>query len=221
MSDRKARKVIMETLRRAAMRARETPEDVVRRRAITNAQQKALRDADPERFAAYRRKARTKDLEKARARGRANGKAAYAADPKKFNARCKAAREANPEKYYAIQRKRYVANPAMWMALAAKRRAVQLRATPAWSESEAIAAFYAACPPNAHVDHWLPLQSKTVCGLHVLANLQYLTVHENKSKGNKMPQDTLPPFVPSKWIKLMLARFYASREAQHELDIAA
>ena len=71
---------------------------------------------------------------------------------------------------------------------AAKRRATKLQRTPTWADLEKIKDFYKLCPPGYHVDHIIPLQGKLVSGLHVLANLQYLTAAENLSKGNKFKE---------------------------------
>lgn len=58
------------------------------------------------------------------------------------------------------------------------------QATPPWADMKAIRAFYLACPKGYHVDHIVPINGKTVSGLHVLENLQYLTAFENCSKRN-------------------------------------
>lgn len=57
-------------------------------------------------------------------------------------------------------------------------------ATPEWADRNAIAEFYAGCPPGFQVDHIVPLRGKTVSGLHILNNLQYLSAVENRKKYN-------------------------------------
>lgn len=70
-----------------------------------------------------------------------------------------------------------------------KRRAQKLQATPSWfaSEEEAVREFYESCPEGFHVDHKEPIlgQRYGICGLHTLANLQYLSAADNIKKSNK------------------------------------
>ncbi|MDM0041827.1 HNH endonuclease signature motif containing protein [Variovorax sp. J22R193] len=77
-------------------------------------------------------------------------------------------------------------------AASAKRRASKLQRTPAWADLKAIQAFYAEAKRLTlatgivhHVDHIIPLQGKTVSGLHVANNLQILTAAENLKKNNR------------------------------------
>lgn len=70
----------------------------------------------------------------------------------------------------------------------ASRKAHIKRATPPWADKKAISEFYQNCPPGYQVDHIIPLRGKTVSGLHILENLQYLTAQENLSKGNRMKE---------------------------------
>jgi hypothetical protein len=64
-------------------------------------------------------------------------------------------------------------------------KAAKLQRIPAWADLDAIREFYLNRPEGYHVDHIIPLRGKTVSGLHVLENLQYLPAKENMSKGNK------------------------------------
>lgn len=68
----------------------------------------------------------------------------------------------------------------------AHRRGRLKDATPKWANKRDIRYFYVNCPPGYHVDHIFPLHGKTVSGLHVLENLQYLPAEENLRKGNKV-----------------------------------
>ena len=74
----------------------------------------------------------------------------------------------------------------------AKRRAAKARATPKWASIELIEKIYAQAEMierrtgiKQHVDHVIPLRGKTVCGLHVPANLQVISAKENIRKSNK------------------------------------
>lgn len=75
------------------------------------------------------------------------------------------------------------------------RRAKKLKATPSWlnkkqlQEIETEYALAKWCTDvlgmSYHVDHIVPLQSKTVCGLHVPWNLRVIPATDNIRKGNK------------------------------------
>jgi hypothetical protein len=79
------------------------------------------------------------------------------------------------------------------------RRDWVIRATPSWSDKKAVREFCKACPPGYHVDHIFPLNGATVCGLHVIENLQYLPAKENISKSNSVPEiEELYPVCPIK-----------------------
>lgn len=73
-------------------------------------------------------------------------------------------------------------------ARSAKYKAAKLQRVPSWLTDQDLAEidlFYKNCPQGYQVDHIYPLQGDLVSGLHVLNNLQYLTVSENASKRNK------------------------------------
>lgn len=80
-------------------------------------------------------------------------------------------------------------------SISAKRRASLLGATPKWLTEEhyaSIRKIYNEAKRITqesgeahHVDHIVPLQGKTVCGLHVPWNLQILSANKNITKSNK------------------------------------
>lgn len=85
------------------------------------------------------------------------------------------------------------ANKAKDAAKTARRKATKLRATPPWANQESVSAFYQIAAKLTkqtgvlhEVDHIVPLQGETVCGLHVHWNLQVLTKSENSRKKNKL-----------------------------------
>ena len=101
-------------------------------------------------------------------------------------------RAANLEKSKAIFKKWRDANPGVMAMHSAKWRAALLQATPTWADQKKIAEFYEAADGLSmltgewyHVDHIVPLQGKTVRGLHCEANLQVLPEAENIRKGNR------------------------------------
>lgn len=74
---------------------------------------------------------------------------------------------------------------AVCRTLAEKQRKVYIRErTPSWSQISGILQFYKNCPKDMHVDHIVPLRGKLVSGLHVLENLQYLSIEDNLKKNN-------------------------------------
>lgn len=89
----------------------------------------------------------------------------------------------------------YQNNKAKDTSKRAKRRAKLLQATPKWLTKEdykaieckySVANMLSRYGNEKHaVDHIVPLQGKTVCGLHVPWNLQVITATDNLKKGNK------------------------------------
>ena len=130
--------------------------------------------------------------EKNREKRKAQARARIAKNPGRHNAKSKSWREANLEKSKAIFKKWRDANPGVMAMHAARWRAALVQATPAWANQKKIAEFYETADGLSiltgewyHVDHIVPLQGKTVRGLHCEANLQVLPEVENIRKGNR------------------------------------
>jgi 5-methylcytosine-specific restriction endonuclease McrA len=105
-------------------------------------------------------------------------------------------RDGNLEAVRAKNNKYRIENPEVFNAKSAKRRAAKIQRTPKWLSDEQlnlIKQFYIEAKIlesvdgiKRHVDHIIPLQGKTVSGLHVPWNLQILTEQENRAKLNKL-----------------------------------
>lgn len=141
------------------------------------------------------RKARRADSRKKwyDARGKEYHEAWRAANPEKVQASlAKTTKEANRER----ERRWVRSNPGRAAAKTYRYRATKRNALPKWvtqEEHDQITALYAEAKRLSdltniqfHVDHVLPLQGKTVCGLHVLSNLQILPYYANIAKGNRV-----------------------------------
>lgn len=87
-------------------------------------------------------------------------------------------------------------NRARLTALQMKRHAGKLKRTPPWANTQAIDHFYREARRltletgiRHVVDHIIPLQGRTVSGLHVEQNLQVLTFSANASKWNRYSEN--------------------------------
>ena len=107
---------------------------------------------------------------------------------KKFNVQ-------NKEKVTLWKRRYQKQNPHIFAKIGAKRRSAKLQRTPAWltdndhwmiGQAYELAALRSKITGFAwHVDHVIPLQGKTVSGLHTPYNLQVIPAAVNISKSNK------------------------------------
>ena len=99
---------------------------------------------------------------------------------------CDKERYARDKDWKNVQKKGYYENnKELFIEKSRHRQLAKKNRTPAWADRAAIKEIYKNCPEGHHVDHVIPLQGKTVSGLHVETNLQYLTAEENLKKGNK------------------------------------
>ena len=108
---------------------------------------------------------------------------------------CKQWQKRNPEKHKLQMQTYQKNNKSKVNFVTAKRRATKLQRTPIWideGQKKSIALEYelaAWCSKvmgmKYHVDHIVPLQGKTVSGLHVPWNLQVIPASDNHKKSNR------------------------------------
>ena len=82
-------------------------------------------------------------------------------------------------------------NKSYFAAAAALRRFSKKQATPTWTDMDVVTSLYHIAAEltelgvPTHVDHIVPLNSDSVCGLHCESNMQLLSASDNISKGNR------------------------------------
>ena len=112
-------------------------------------------------------------------------------------------RAANKEAILEKAREYYRNNKPRHRASTARYEAQRIRAIPAWADFEKMEAFYLEADrltvetgiPH-DVDHFYPLNSKIMCGLHVETNLQVITAEANRKKSNSVPETDTPCLSP-------------------------
>ena len=110
----------------------------------------------------------------------------YSENSKRLKKLAKIKYDQNPTKYFFTRKNWNAKNRSKLNARDAKRRAMELNATPVWFEKEKVALVYKKAKEwGFEVDHVIPLQGKNVCGLHCWSNLQLLNKSLNRSKSNR------------------------------------
>ena len=113
-------------------------------------------------------------------------------NPEKLRVYLKTYRDKNPELIKNLNKKWIKANPDKVRKMGRLTQAARRACIPKWADRAAIKSIYDNCPPGHQVDHIVPIKGKSVCGLHVEYNLQYLTASQNLKKSNHLVVDGSP-----------------------------
>ena len=102
----------------------------------------------------------------------------------------------NKEARAATQKREREKNPGYYRAHFKMRQTRKRQALSAWADLGAIEALYVECSRISketgikhHVDHYYPLTSDIVCGLHNQFNLRIIPAYENLLKHNHFPDE--------------------------------
>lgn len=123
-------------------------------------------------------------------------KAWNAANPERATSYKNAYTKKYAEKERARKREYKKAHRGEYLAACRLRQLAKRYRTPPWADTKAIkeiyrkAAVLRASGMDVHVDHRIPLQGKTVSGLHVPGNLAIISGAENLKKRNRWAEDS-------------------------------
>jgi len=100
-------------------------------------------------------------------------------------------RAKHPNQEKILYQKQYARDPLRFYMKNRRRYATKLNATPSWANPVYMKDMYTiakivseATGIKHHVDHIVPLKSRSVCGLHVEHNLQVIPASQNCRKQN-------------------------------------
>lgn len=125
-----------------------------------------------------------KHYEKTRDEKLSNNRVFYSNNKELFAEKRKKWKDDNPGRMSFLFQRWRLKNKKIMSAHIANYRSIKRQAMPLWADKNKIMDIYKNKPIGMAVDHIVPLRGRTVCGLHVENNLQYLTTEENSRKSN-------------------------------------